>query len=423
MRPYTDIEQSRLGTMTQAEKAKRFDEAFRLAKEQHQYPWVRESKDVLEEIFPELRESDDEKIRKWLIGTIKQIPDDSIEWKTICKSDVLAWLDRPSELKHKFNIGDIISNGQVVYRVCNITKNCIGQDCYFLVNVESEKDGTRYLKLTDPEGKQHNLGEITWLCEQVDKSFEKQGEQKSANKIEPKFREGDWIVQENIGVYKVIEICESWYEVVDGEDNHYSISFDKEYMCRLWDIAKDAKDGDAIQLGGVTAIFKEYISNPYCKCYCSVYDEEFGIPRQDGEDNIYGCTNATPATKEQRDLLFQKMKESGYEFDFDKFELKKIEDEPKSHEGDSIYKVASTDDGFHYEWNDDKHELKKIEDEPTPITEDYNPYEAAVKSIAKMCKRYDRMDLDSLQDFYDNVKVKCKDAVDYDSLYLQNAKD
>ena len=299
MRPYTDIEQSRLGTMTQAEKAKRFDEALKLAKEQHQYPWVRGSKDVLEEIFPELRESDDEKIRKWLIGTIKQIPDDSIEWKTICKSDVLAWLDRPSELKHKFNIGDIISNGQVVYRVCNITKNCIGQDCYFLVNVESEKDGTRYRKLTDSEGKQHNLGEITWLCEQVDKSFEKQGEQKPADNVEP-------------------------------------------------------TDYNSI-------------------------DPHFGKP------------------------------------------IDKVE--PKSHEGDSIYKVASTDDGYHYEWNDDKHELKKIEDEPTPITEDYNPYEAAVKSIAKMCKRYDRMDLDSLQDFYDNVKVKCKDAVDYDSLYLQNAKD
>lgn len=33
----------------------------------------------------------------------------------------------------------------------------------------------------------------------------------------------------------------------------------------------------------------------------------------------------TPATKEQRDLLFQKMKEGGYEWDAEKKELKKIE--------------------------------------------------------------------------------------------------
>lgn len=76
--------------------------------------------------------------------------------------------------KYKFIIGDIISNGKVEYRVDNIVKNCIGQDCYFLVNVESEKDGTRYLKLSDSNGKTHNMGEITWLCEQVDAKFEKQ---------------------------------------------------------------------------------------------------------------------------------------------------------------------------------------------------------------------------------------------------------
>lgn len=41
--------------------------------------------------------------------------------------------------------------------------------------------------------------------------------------VEPKFHEGNWVVQKNSGVYKVIEICKSWYEVIDFEDNHYSI--------------------------------------------------------------------------------------------------------------------------------------------------------------------------------------------------------
>ena len=45
----------------------------------------------------------------------------------------------------------------------------------------------------------------------------------------------------------------------------------------------------------------------------------------------------------------------------------------------------------------------------------YNPYKAVVESIAEMCKHYDKAT--DLQDFYDNVKVKCKDAIDYDSLF------
>ena len=73
----------------------------------------------------------------------------------------------------KFNKGDIIANKQATFRVDNIVKNAIGQDCYFLVNVEREQRGIRYLKMIDPQGKSHNFGELTWLCEQVDDKFEK----------------------------------------------------------------------------------------------------------------------------------------------------------------------------------------------------------------------------------------------------------
>ena len=55
------------------------------------------AKDVIkicEIIFPELAESEDERIRKWLIDTIKAVPNDSIEWEKIDKSDILAWLEK-----------------------------------------------------------------------------------------------------------------------------------------------------------------------------------------------------------------------------------------------------------------------------------------------------------------------------------------
>ena len=97
-----------------------------------------------------------------------------------------------------------------------------------------------------------------------------------------------------------------------------------EWDFRLWSI-EDAKDGDVLQLGEVTAIFKEYIGNGYCKCYCSICEREFEILIEEAGDNILGCINTTPATKSQRDTLFTKMKEAGYEWDAEKKELKKIE--------------------------------------------------------------------------------------------------
>lgn len=123
-------------------------------------------------------EQKDENIREALRCLVQEFYEQtSAFYKEVSVRDMLAWLEEQGEQKHKFNIGDIISNGTAVYRVDNIIKNSIRQDCYFLVNVEAEKRGHRYLVLTNSEGKSSNYGEITWLCEQVDKLFEKQGEQ------------------------------------------------------------------------------------------------------------------------------------------------------------------------------------------------------------------------------------------------------
>ena len=82
-----------------------------------------------------------------------------------------------------------------------------------------------------------------------------------------------------------------------------------------WNI-KDAKDGDVIQLGKVTVIFKKYIGREKCICYCSFCkDGGFEIPIENGDDNVYGCCNATPATKEQRDAMIKAMYDAGYEWD------------------------------------------------------------------------------------------------------------
>ena len=149
---------------------------------------------------------------------------------------------------------------------------------------------------------------IAWL--------EKQGE-KSDNHVEPKFKVGDYVVGKYISGY-ISEVRDDCYLL-----DYQGFSIDKQDNYHLWTI-KDAKDGDVLQLGEVTAIFKKFIGRGHCRCYCSVCDGEFEIPSQDGGDNDYGCDNAIPATKEQWKRLEKAITEAGYTFDFEKKELKHI---------------------------------------------------------------------------------------------------
>lgn len=54
--------------------------------------------------------------------------------------------------------------------------------------------------------------------------------------------------------------------------------------------------------------------------------------------------------------------------------------------------------------------------------DNYNPYRETVKSISDMIERYSDANSD-LQDFYDNVKVKCKEAVEYDKKWCKKQEE
>lgn len=149
-------------------------------------------------------------------------------------------------------------------------------------------------------------------------------EQKSDNKIESKFHKGDWITIDK--PCQIINIHDNGNYIVqycDDEKTHeLSKNFCESYF-HFWTI-QDARDGDVIHLGTVTAIFKKYIGQEKCICYCSFCkDGGFEIPVENGEDNVYGCYNATPATKEQRDSFMKVMNDDGYEWDIEKKELNK----------------------------------------------------------------------------------------------------
>jgi hypothetical protein len=240
--------------LTIEQKAKAYDEAIKIAmsKIKNNKDHILYEEDIID-IFPELKESEDERIRKF------------------------------------------ISNELVCLRATY------------------GKSSDRYEELTNA---------VAWL--------EKQGEQKSADKVNPKFHEGEWITNGEY-TWKVISVSHLDYTLQNQCGHRVEDTIDyvnKEF--HLWTI-QDIKDGDVLQLGKVTAIFKNFINDEYCRCHCSIYGGEFEIPSQTGGNNSYWYHNAIPTNKEQRDLLFKKMKDAGYKWDSKKKELKKIEDESENY--------------------------------------------------------------------------------------------
>ena len=297
------------------EKAKRYDEA------------ITDGTPVEDAIFPELKESEDEKVRKTLIDYFKNYKtQEDIGIKTffgIPTDDIIAWLEK---------VGKIVDYYEDKLDKCACD--------YFNKGYKKalEKQGEQEETLCDKcrkEQPSHSCQDITALgrC-----ALEKQGEKNPADKVEPKFKDGDYIVYRDY-VWKVFNISlEKYYELlkINNEISTRSIE-DVDNNAHLWTI-QDAKDGDVLHSTGwhndCIFIFNSLdnwkfdepdgdreVATGYCCLFVSADKIEFDIQ---GPDCVEVNT-IKPATKEQRDLLFQKMKEAGYEWDADKKELKMIE--------------------------------------------------------------------------------------------------
>lgn len=242
---------------------KRYKEALERARELYSQHWVEWSDKDIENIFPELKESEDEKVRKEIIEYIKI---------GTYREDWIAWL-------------------------------------------------------------------------------EKQGEKKPDDKVGPRFKVGDWIVTDKNHIWFIDEDYSTTgysYRLISQngkvEVGDYNIV---DEHARLWTI-QDAKDGDVLVHNSIIFIFIG-IENGIVKGICTELSDtilNFGEPEY---DNDY-C----PATKEQRDLLFQKMHEAGYTFDFKKKEIKKLKfkvgDEIITENEESLIITRINEEGY---WSND----------------------------------------------------------------------
>ena len=198
--------------------------------------------------------------------------------------------------------------------------------------------------------------------------------EKPAYKIEPKFKVGDWIICYNHDVDKIVKFDDDKVRFESGEWLYiHQLNED----CRLWTI-QDAKDGDVLvcpkYAGDIIPnifIFKNIkIKDNGVYCYCSflkIFATEGYVASADPID-----TDFCPATKEQCDFIFQKMKETGYEWDAEKKELKKIEQKqfidieiPYGAKDSELQEVSYyIPEGFHAEIEDNKVIIKKGEQKP-----------------------------------------------------------
>ena len=148
--------------------------------------------------------------------------------------------------------------------------------------------------------------------------------------IEPMFKVGDWVVANDIGIVsqitKVINDTDEYgeYHAYEHTNGYFAACFENEY--HLWTIA-DAKDGDVLVTTNIRScpfIYRKTTYNNDLVYYYAGIDGNGNFTHNESLHHFGPASNVAPASKEQRDLLFAKMKEAGYTWDGEKKELKKI---------------------------------------------------------------------------------------------------
>ena len=324
---------------------------------------------ALEELYPELKESEEEKIRNEIISFLKE-GEPYYSPNTVRRQKWANWLEKQGMQNPE--IKDDVLSRFAFYQY--------DDDTIYLSSLfvrESDRKcgyGSKILKAAEEVAKTFGISKIrlkvesnTWMEEWYKKNgyeylssegeydwLEKQVEQTITDKGEPKFEieKGKWYVC-NTPRYRDFVVGKAYYCPKNGRlkpNENEMARYVARHCFHLWTI-QDAKDGDVLAVNDDTIIiFKNLYNGSTFHSSCHIENDIFRISKEDMPD-WWSCKGFHPSTKEQRNLLFTKMKEAGYEWDAEKKELKKIEQKPvviipKFHEGD----VIKPKDGGHEPW-------------------------------------------------------------------------
>lgn len=249
---------------------------------------------IAEYIDPELKESEDEKIMKDVVAAVETYGD----FSQGRKEEIYAWLKSKGEQKPvewDYPYGE----NETVDKLIAIAE-CLEMDGDCEFNGYTGTECGKFLR---------DLAR-------------KQVEYKSTDEVKLKFKVGDWITNGEY-TWKVTDIKPLYYILQSQAGSVVSDTIfyvDKHF--HLWTI-QDAKDGNVLVNDNDIFVFDGTLEeNMFPFAYCGIINGDFRI--YDRKLPFTHHKNIYPATKEQRDLLSQKMKEAGYECDAEKKELKKI---------------------------------------------------------------------------------------------------
>lgn len=282
--------------------------------------------ETLRNVFPELTELDDERIMKTLIKFHKA----TIDIDGIKGSNIVDWLEKqvpePNWCHHKVDLSGYSEEYRKAYY--DGWNNCNMQHSQCKIELDDVvKCLINGMKFYYEDNEDATWGTEKWSMpvKHIIDVLEKKGEQKSTDKAEPKFHEGDWIISNNKkSTYQVIEVKRGIYVIRDNVDNHeYHIGIEEAHKSgRLWTI-EDAKPGDVLASGQVVFMFK-MIHGVWLNCYCSLHnDGSFIADAYDLLTEKY-FSEVHPATKEQRDSLERAITNAGYRLDKEKLKLEII---------------------------------------------------------------------------------------------------
>lgn len=182
-------------------------------------------------------------------------------------------------------------------------------------------------------------------------------------------------------IYKVEKIEDGYYILRHTHGGTFRVCVLHDEDLRLWTL-KDAKSGDVIcsndghgndSIELIKSITDKKIEFWFCLTNSNRYE---AFDRITPYTNLVSRKDATPATKEQRELLFQKMEEAGYKWNAEELKLEKIEQKPvwSKEDEERLNKIAGYIKGKGYE--DDADWLKSFKERVQP-----QPKQGGMKSI------------------------------------------
>ena len=229
-------------------------------------------------------------------------------------------------------------------------------------------------------------------------------------KVGPKFKVGDFIKHNKANIIcKVISVNSgSYYVEKIGTGGRIEL-FNAELNFHLWTI-QDAKDGDVLATdNGNICVFDGTVEDgkyPFAyygltRCRFESYDRRLPFTH----DNVH------PATKEQRYLLFAKMKEAGYGWDAEKKELTKIEENLDELPKGEDYGI----DGLYAAIDILQKTLGKVDGYQTDDgILSHKCAISAVKELSKQQPVWSALDERNLQEIIDEIKAIKNQAPQYD---------